>query len=208
MEKNVYVPNNGCLIISTLLWHVHSISPPFLLGVQPSVSNFEKRESEKCECLGGLKESQPQIFACGGILCFLSKTTLAIKWNMVFRAKFSNVNLGLFFEKKPIFCDFQAAVVLCTRGELFEWQLPVTTHRKVWTAILLYSGTLNLPLAYFMPYSLGGWYVITSYARDSVQTLLSSLKLVIQIILGHDTTITELKNMYLEAGVLKLMCYF
>ena len=31
MEKNVHVPNNGCLI-STNLWHVHSISPPYLQG--------------------------------------------------------------------------------------------------------------------------------------------------------------------------------
>ena len=38
---------------------------------------LKSRGSEKNECLGGLKESQPQIFAWGGsLLCFLSKKTL------------------------------------------------------------------------------------------------------------------------------------
>ena len=76
MEKNVSVPDNGCLIILSQLWHVHSISPPHLLVGQPSVSNSENGESEKNKCLGGLKESLPQIFVCRGLLCFLSKKTL------------------------------------------------------------------------------------------------------------------------------------
>ena len=42
---------------------------------------------------GGLKESLPWIF--GGLTVFLVKKDF-VKRNMVLRAKFSNVNLGLF----------------------------------------------------------------------------------------------------------------
>ena len=51
-------------------------SPTLCLGGQPTVLNFEKGEPEKNECSGDLKESLPQIFARGGLACFLSKKTL------------------------------------------------------------------------------------------------------------------------------------
>ena len=55
-------------------------SPLFLLWGQPSVPTFEKGGSQKKnECLGGLKESLPQVFVRGeggGLLCFLAKKTL------------------------------------------------------------------------------------------------------------------------------------
>ena len=80
----IYIP---ILVISVLLHnliHIQSmgqltVSAPlshFLLGGQPTVLNFEKGEPEKNECPGDLKESPPQIFAWGGLPCFLSKKTL------------------------------------------------------------------------------------------------------------------------------------
>ena len=106
MEKNLHKPNNDCLI-SAHLWHVHTISPPYMLGGQPSVSNFEKGPlawSEKKECLGGLKEFLPYIFTSvgGGHTMFHVKKDF-IKRNMAFRAKFLNVDLGQFLEKKHFF---------------------------------------------------------------------------------------------------------
>ena len=67
-------------------------------------------------------------------------------------------------------------------------------HRRVWNANLLHLGTLKPPLAYYALWSSG--FITTWHARDSVQTLLWSLEFVIQIILEHDTTITELTYVY------------
>ena len=50
------------------------------------------------------------------------------------------------------------------------------------------------PLAYYALWPSG--LVITSYASDSVETLLWSLEFVLQIILEHDTTITALTCVY------------
>ena len=53
-------------LITTAADDSHSISAPFLLGGQLSLPNFEKGEQKKSECLGGLKEFLPWIFAWGG----------------------------------------------------------------------------------------------------------------------------------------------
>ena len=62
--------------LRTFLLNTHSISPPFLMGGQLSVPNFEKGEGgvKKEKCLGGgLKEFLPWIFVWVGLLCFQSK---------------------------------------------------------------------------------------------------------------------------------------
>ena len=72
----------------------HSISPPPLSGGvgQLSVSNFEKGGIKKNECLGGLNSSCHG-YLPGGLLCFLSKKNLKIKYGS--KGSISNVDLGL-----------------------------------------------------------------------------------------------------------------
>ena len=68
--------------------------PPFCWGAQPSVPNFEKwGRWEKMSAWGVLKSSCHR-YLPGGLTMFLGKKDF-VKWNMVLRAKFSNVNLGL-----------------------------------------------------------------------------------------------------------------
>ena len=94
-----------------------SAPPPLFCwrgGAQPLVPNFQKGGSEKNECLGGFQESLPKIFTCcaGRVTMFLVKKDFAgcgcgfkflsyylvvwLKWDVVLRDQFSNVNLGLF----------------------------------------------------------------------------------------------------------------
>ena len=68
-KKNFPVPDNGCLIILSQLWHVHSISPPHLLVGQPSVSNFEKGGSEKNKCLRGVLKSPCHRYLSAAAYC-------------------------------------------------------------------------------------------------------------------------------------------
>lgn len=79
----------------------HSISPlPLSVwggeggGVTFSPKLWKGRRIRKNECLRGLKGSLPQIFARGAFYIPCQKDPA--KWNMVLKAKFLNVNLGLF----------------------------------------------------------------------------------------------------------------
>ena len=58
------------------------MSPPLSLGGgnEPSVPNFEKGRLEKNECLGGLKESLPQIFALGAYYVSCQKRLYKMKY--------------------------------------------------------------------------------------------------------------------------------
>ena len=86
----------------------HSTVPPpppphpfFLLEGQLPVPNFEKEGGEggegqkKNECLGGLKEFLPSIFAWGVYYVSCQKIFLKIKYG--FEGSVSNVDLGLFY---------------------------------------------------------------------------------------------------------------
>ena len=69
-------------------------APPTFCGEQRSVPNFKKEGvSEKNECLGGLKEFLPQIFALG-LTVFLVKKDWKIKYG--FDDSISYADLGLF----------------------------------------------------------------------------------------------------------------
>ena len=123
---------------------------------QPSVPNFENERSEKkwVGSWGILKSPYHRYLpkVRRGLTMYLIKKDF-VKWNMVFRAQFSNVNLGLFLPNNQIFsfvtfcllllnhlsnvtrnqdveilqlwANFQTAMMSCSK--LFGSQLPVTT---------------------------------------------------------------------------------
>ena len=68
-------------------------APPTFCGEQRSVPNFDKEGAEKNECLDGLKEFFPQIFAWG-LTVFLMKKDWNIKYG--FDDSISYADFGLF----------------------------------------------------------------------------------------------------------------
>ena len=72
----------------------HSISPPppYCWGGTTFSLKFRKGGDKKNECLGGLNSSCHG-YLPGGLLCFLSKKNLKIKYGS--KGSISNVDLGL-----------------------------------------------------------------------------------------------------------------
>ena len=99
-KKSVNVLNTDCLI-STHLWHVHSISPPLsdVLEREATFSlKFWKKEGVRKKITTEVFWKSPchrYLLEDGTYYVFCQKDII-IKWNRALRAKFSNANLGLF----------------------------------------------------------------------------------------------------------------